>query len=88
MYFVKGGKKVNLFTSIIAGLIAGWLAGIVMDVKTNLTINLVIGMVGGVVGGFLMSVIGFFAYGLFANIIVSFIGACLFLFVAKMILRK
>lgn len=73
---------------LVAGAISGWLASVIMDMpKGGLIKTITIGIIGSIVGGCIFSVIGFYAYGLFANIITSLIGACLFLYVAKKIFK-
>ncbi|MCA5961270.1 GlsB/YeaQ/YmgE family stress response membrane protein [Blautia sp. RD014234] len=46
-----------------------------------------IGIAGSFVGGGIMSLVGFYAYGFLANIMVSVLGACIFLYIAKKIFK-
>ena len=70
--------------SIIAGAIVGFIAGKIMGSELNWIMNIVIGVVGSFVGSFLFGLIGFHAVGI-ANIIVSVIGACICIAVARKI---
>ena len=55
-----------------------------MGSELNWIMNIVIGVVGSFVGSFLFGLIGFHAVGI-ANIIVSVIGACICIAVARKI---
>ncbi|MCI6708907.1 MULTISPECIES: GlsB/YeaQ/YmgE family stress response membrane protein [Eisenbergiella] len=45
--------------------------------------NIITGIVGGMIGSFLFSLIGFYAHGFLANLIVSVVGACIFIYIGK-----
>jgi uncharacterized membrane protein YeaQ/YmgE (transglycosylase-associated protein family) len=68
------------------GAIAGWLAGTVMKGGGfGLLGDIVVGIVGAVIGGWLFGVFGIAAGGLIGAIITAFVGACLLLFVIRLI---
>jgi uncharacterized membrane protein YeaQ/YmgE (transglycosylase-associated protein family) len=68
------------------GAIAGWLAGTVMKGGGfGLVGDIVVGIVGAVIGGWLFGVFGIAAGGLIGAIITAFVGACLLLFVIRLI---
>lgn len=73
---------------ILVGLISGWLAGILMKGGGYGIIgDLIVGLVGSFVGGILF---GFFVAdtgttGFLGSIVVSVIGACVFIFILRMI---
>ena len=68
------------------GAIAGWLAGVVMKGGGfGLVGDIVVGIVGAVVGGWLFGVFGITAGGLVGAIITAFVGACVLLFVIRLI---
>lgn len=68
------------------GAIAGWLAGTVMKGGGfGLLGDIVVGIVGAVIGGWLFGVFGIAAGGLVGAIITAFVGACLLLFVIRLI---
>lgn len=78
----------RLLMWLIIGVVSGWLAGAIMKVKSGGWLKtMLIGVIGSVIGGCVMSVLGFYAYGILANIIVSVLGACLFLYLARRILN-
>jgi uncharacterized membrane protein YeaQ/YmgE (transglycosylase-associated protein family) len=69
---------------IVVGLISGWLAGLMMKGGGyGMFGDILVGLVGALVGGFLM---GFFvqgAAGFWGSIFVSFLGACVFIAIAR-----
>jgi uncharacterized membrane protein YeaQ/YmgE (transglycosylase-associated protein family) len=72
---------------IIIGLIAGFLAGKVMKGGGfGVLMDIVIGMVGGIIGGWLFGMLGIFpGGGLIGSILVAFVGACIFLWLVRLI---
>lgn len=75
--------EMRLIFSIIFGALAGWIASKIMKSENNWILNIIVGVVGGFLGGFLLSLIGFHADSIFANLIVSVSGACLFIYIAR-----
>ena len=76
----------SLVIFLVIGAIAGWLAGVVMKGGGfGLVGDIVIGIVGAVVGGWLFGVFGITAGGLVGAIITAFVGACVLLFVIRLI---
>ena len=74
----------NVIAWLVVGLISGWLAGNFMKGSGyGLLGDIVVGLVGSMVGGF---VTGFFvtgAAGFWGSILVSFLGACLFIAIMR-----
>jgi uncharacterized membrane protein YeaQ/YmgE (transglycosylase-associated protein family) len=72
---------------IIIGLIAGFLAGKVMKGGGfGVLMDIVIGMVGGIIGGWLFGMLGIFpGGGLIGSILVAFVGACILLWLVRLI---
>jgi uncharacterized membrane protein YeaQ/YmgE (transglycosylase-associated protein family) len=72
---------------IIVGLIAGFLAGKVMKGGGfGVLMDIVIGMVGSVIGGWLFGMLGIFSSGgLIGSILVAFVGACILLWLVRLI---
>ncbi len=72
---------------IIVGGIAGFLAGKVMKGGGfGLLMDIVIGMVGSVIGGWVFGMIGLFSGGgLIGSILVAFVGACILLWLVRLI---
>ena len=88
--FAESGiiKEIKMLTSLIIGIISGWIAGRIMGVKKGGFIKTIaIGIAGSFVGGGIMSLVGFYAYGFLANIMVSVLGACIFLYIGKKIFK-
>jgi uncharacterized membrane protein YeaQ/YmgE (transglycosylase-associated protein family) len=78
----------SIIVWILVGLIAGWLAGMMMGGRGfGVLGNIVVGIIGALVGGFLASMllqrdIGGFN---FETILVSFLGAVVFLLILRAI---
>ena len=71
---------------IFVGLISGWLAGKVMKGGGfGLIGDLVVGLIGSLVGGFLVSFFDTGTAGFVGSIFVAFLGACVFIAIARAI---
>ena len=77
----------SFILSIVYGAIAGWIASKIMNTQGGTLRNIITGIVGGMIGSFLFRLVGFYASGFFANLIVSVIGACIFIFGRQEIIR-
>jgi uncharacterized membrane protein YeaQ/YmgE (transglycosylase-associated protein family) len=76
----------SLVVFLVIGAIAGWLAGVVMKGGGfGLIGDIIVGIIGAVVGGWLFGVLGITAGGLVGAIITAFVGACVLLFVIRLI---
>jgi len=76
----------SLVIFLVIGAIAGWLAGVIMKGGGfGLVGDIVVGIVGAVVGGWLFGVFGITAGGLVGAVITAFVGACVLLFVIRLI---
>ena len=76
----------SLVIFLVIGAIAGWLAGVVIKGGGfGLVGDIVVGIVGAVIGGWLFGVFGITAGGLVGAIITAFVGACVLLFVIRLI---
>lgn len=68
---------------LIIGAVAGWLAGLIMKGRGfGLFGNIVVGIIGALIGGLF-----FRAHGLGSAILISVLGAIIFLFVISLIRR-
>ena len=47
--------------------------------------NIVVGVIGSFVGSLVFGLVGFSAHGLFANLVVGIVGACLFIWLGRKI---
>ena len=74
---------------LVVGAIAGWLAGQVMSGGGfGLVGDVIVGIIGAVVAGLLLPRLGIYiGGGLLGAIINAFIGACVVLFVLRLIKR-
>lgn len=69
-----------MISALITGAIVGWLAGRIMDThKSGWIRNILVGIIGSSLGSFLFGLLGFTAHGLIAELIVSVVGACVFI---------
>ena len=73
--------------SLIMGAVVGWIAGKLMGLRGGLIRNIIVGVIGSFVGSFAFGLIGFSAHGPIADLIVGTVGACLFVWMARKILR-
>lgn len=69
----------SLIGTLISGALVGWIAGLIMHQSGGTLRNIVVGIVGSALGSALFALVGFYAYGYFANLIVDIIGACVLL---------
>jgi len=78
----------GLITGIITGIIAGFVASKLFDGQgKGCLVNLVLGIIGGALGGWLFSLFGLGANNLIGELIVSVIGAMVFLFIWNKLLK-
>ena len=77
----------RLLGTLIMGALVGWIAGKVMNTDGGLLRNIVVGIVGSFVGSFVFGLLGFYDYGFFANLLVSVVGACLFIWLGRKLFR-
>jgi len=76
-----------IFALIIGG-VSGWLAGIIMKAEGSLLRNIILGLLGGLVGGLIGKVIGVGASNWIGSILISVAGACLLIYLSKLIFKK
>ena len=70
----------------IVGGIAGFLAGKVMSGGGfGVLVDIIVGIVGAVIGGWVFGLIGISAGGMIGSIVVAFIGACILLWLVRLI---
>ena len=73
---------------IIVGGLAGWIAEKLMKFDTGLVMNIVLGIVGAVVGNLLLNLVGVSVGGFFGQLIVAIVGACILIFLYRMVKQK
>lgn len=80
---------VGWIAAIIIGGLAGWLAEMVMKSNTGILMNIVLGIIGAVVLNAILQALNFSSFGVgwFAYLITGFIGACILIFVGRLVRR-
>ena len=79
MFFVT-----RILISLFFGGLAGTIAGNIMnDRSRSIGGNIILGIVGSFIGNAVFRFFGFYAYGWFSSIIVSIVGACIFIWVGR-----
>ena len=75
---------------IIIGGIAGWIGSKIMgtDAQMGLLANIVVGIIGGFLGGWIFTLIGIGSGGWIFSFITCLIGACLLLWILKLVMGK
>ena len=73
----------KLIGSLITGAIVGWIASKIMNTESSLLRNIVVGIIGSFVGSFVFGLLGFYAFGWVANLVVSVVGACIFIWLGR-----
>lgn len=79
---------VGLIIWLAIGAIAGWLAGQIMKGGTGygLVGDIAVGIIGAIIAGFLLPRLGIFiGGGIIGQIINAVIGACILLFVVRLV---
>ncbi|CCV13615.1 GlsB/YeaQ/YmgE family stress response membrane protein [Mesorhizobium sp. STM 4661] len=80
---------VGWIAAIIIGGLAGWFAEMFMKSNTGILMNIILGIVGAVVLNAILQAlnIGSFGAGWIAYLITGFIGACLLIWVGRLVRR-
>ncbi|WP_442577548.1 GlsB/YeaQ/YmgE family stress response membrane protein [Mesorhizobium sp. ASY16-5R] len=80
---------VGWIAAIIIGGLAGWLAEMFMKSNMGIFMNIILGIVGAIVLNAILNAlnIGIFGVGWIAYLITGFIGACLLIFVGRLVRR-
>jgi uncharacterized membrane protein YeaQ/YmgE (transglycosylase-associated protein family) len=79
-------EGVGWIMAIIIGALAGWIAEKMMKANMGLVMNIILGIVGAVVGNFiLMLVFGATMGGIFWQLIIAIVGACLLIAIGRAI---
>ena len=80
-----GDPTVGWIAAIIIGGIAGWLAEQFMKSNMGMLMNVVLGIVGAAVASAILSYFGIVLAGWLGYLIAGFIGACLLIWIARLI---
>jgi uncharacterized membrane protein YeaQ/YmgE (transglycosylase-associated protein family) len=76
---------VGWIAAIIIGGIAGWLAEQFMKSDMGLLMNIVLGVVGAAIASAILSMFGITLGGWLGYLIAGFIGACLLIWIVRMV---
>ena len=76
---------INLIISLVLSALAGYIGATLMNLKGPWYLYVLLGVAGGFVGSLLFSLIGFGSYSVLSDAIVSVIGACIVIFVYRML---
>jgi uncharacterized membrane protein YeaQ/YmgE (transglycosylase-associated protein family) len=80
--------QLGWIAAIIIGGIAGWLAEQFMHSQMGMLMNIVLGIVGAAVASWLFGLLGIsFGPGWLGYLIAGFFGACIVIWVARMVWR-
>ena len=81
--------NVGWIAAIIIGGLAGWFAEMIMKSNTGIIMNIILGIIGALVASWLFGVLGIqLPFHLWLNyLITGFIGACILIFVGRLIRR-
>jgi uncharacterized membrane protein YeaQ/YmgE (transglycosylase-associated protein family) len=77
--------EVGWIAAIIIGGIAGWLAEQFMKSDMGLLMNIVLGIVGAAIASAILSVFGIALGGWIGYLVLGFIGACLLIWIVRMV---
>lgn len=82
----------GIISWLVLGGLSGWIASIIMKKNASMGIlaNIVVGVVGALIGGFIASLFGLGSVtGLnIFSVLISIAGACLFLWLVRLISSK
>lgn len=82
-------EGVGWIGAIIIGGLAGWIAEKIMKTDHNLLLNIILGIVGALVANaILIFVLGYTLGGWLGQLIVAVIGACLLIWVTRLVRRR
>ena len=82
-------QGIGWFLAIILGALAGWIAEKLMGADHGLLKNILLGILGAVLGNFLLTTLtdGTLT-GIFGQLVVAVIGACILIAVGRAISRR
>jgi len=87
-YTKKFLSQIIMIVGLITGVIAGFVASKLFDGQgKGCLVNLVLGIIGGALGGWLFSLFGLEAYSWMGELVVSVVGAMVFLLLWNKLLK-
>ena len=79
--------QVGWIAAIIIGGLAGWLAERVMQSQMGLFMNIILGIVGAALASGLFGLLGLTAGGWIGYLIAGFVGACILIWIGRLVRR-
>ena len=77
---------IGVFAAIIVGGLAGWIAEKIMKSDMGLIMNIILGIIGALVANWLLVlIVGSTLGGWFGQLVVGIIGACLLIWVTRLV---
>ena len=83
----KSMSGMGVFAATVIGILAGWIADLVLGSRHSLFTKLLIGVIGSFIGAFIASRIDLHLPGFVGELVVSSVGAILFLAVLSLFRR-
>ena len=77
--------EIGWIAAIIIGGLAGWLAENFMKSDTGLLTNIILGIVGAAIASAILSLFGIVLGGWIGYLILGFIGACILIWIVRMV---
>ena len=75
---------IGIIIFLAVGAISGWIAGVIMKSEGTTLRNILLGIAGGIIAG----VLGLSSTSIICGIIASVIGACLLIFIVRLVTKK
>jgi uncharacterized membrane protein YeaQ/YmgE (transglycosylase-associated protein family) len=82
---MSSDAEIGWIAAIIIGGIAGWLAEMFMKSDTGVLMNIILGIVGAAIASAILSIFGIVLGGWIGYLILGFIGACLLIWIVRMV---
>lgn len=79
---------IGLIIAILLGALSGWIAGKIMNSEGGMLRNIILGIVGGALASTIFGLVGISFAGYLGTIIASVIGACLLIWIVRLITKK
>ena len=78
---------ISILTTLLIGALAGYVATRIMGSESSTMHNILLGILGSFVGGLVFSLLGLSATGFLGEVIVSIVGACICIWIARKIAK-
>jgi uncharacterized membrane protein YeaQ/YmgE (transglycosylase-associated protein family) len=82
---MSSDAEIGWIAAIIIGGLAGWLAETFMKSDTGVLMNIILGIVGAAIASAILSIFGIVLGGWIGYLILGFIGACLLIWIVRMV---